>query len=183
MSMRPAFLILTLFSLSGCASMSGSRIVTPERVQATAAAYRAIAFGVSDFRQAEGLRAICVGTRRPAGELADLQELVVARMGGTAPVVVDARECELAGDTGWRVMASGMAAIQISAAVEWATDELADGQAGVVVNNAKRFTYELRMEREDGVWYTIDTYCFPQTASRICVSIDPLVTGTGGQEP
>ena len=85
MSMRPAFLILTLFSLSGCASMSGSRIVTPERVQATAAAYRAIAFGVSDFRQAEGLRAICVGTRRPAGELADLQELVVARMGGTAP--------------------------------------------------------------------------------------------------
>ncbi len=180
MNKRIAVLMVTTGLLSSCASISTSRILTAERVQATAAAYRALALGVFEYRQAEGLRAICVGTQRPAGERAELQELVTGRMAGTAPIVVDVRECTRTGDTGWQVTDGEIPAIQISAIVEWATDEIAEGRAGVVVNNANRFTYELRLEREEGRWYTIDVFCFPQTANRICVSIDPLVTGTGG---
>lgn len=180
--MRARIAVLTVATglLSSCASFSETRILTPERVQATAAAYRAIALGVSDYRQAQGLRAICVGREHPAGEAAELQQLVTSRMAGTAPIVVDARECTRRGDTGWQVTQGEIPAIHIVAAVEWATDELADGSAGVTLNNTNRFIYELRLEKEQGVWYTLDAYCFPQTRNRVCVSIDPLVTGTGG---
>lgn len=170
----PVLMIL----VSGCASIQGNEtLLEPPHVMAATAVHRSVALGVSEFRVERGLEAICVGSIAPSTVWAEYQGLLTLQMAGTAPVVVDARECYRDASTQWRLKSDDSPAMRISATdVEWWARDTGLSRVYVETNLKDRFTYDVRVVHREDRWVTDDVYC-NKGENGLCVAIKPEVTG------
>ena len=170
--------LVALTTLAACGGRSfEERLLAPQHIQAASTAARTIALGISDWRQAEGRPAICVGQQTPSRQVSDFQALLSRRLADTAPVVVDARECTRDGSTGWKVIEGDIPAVRVSpGSIIWQTNDLGVSRAGVELNLQDGFNYDIRVERLGGPWYVDDVYCNPGR-NGLCVAIDPRLVG------
>ena len=170
----PVLMIL----VSACATYQGNEtLLEPPHVAAATAVHRSVALGVTDFRVERGLEAICVGSLAPSTVWGDYQEMLTRQMSGTAPVVVDARECYRDDATQWRLRADDTPAVRISATdIEWWNSDTGLSRVYVEVNLKDRFTYDVRVVNREDRWVTDDVYC-NRGENGLCVAIRPEVSG------
>ena len=152
-------------------------LLQDDHIEAATIAARTVAEGISDYRSGQQTPAICVGTTKPNTQNAEFQRVLTQRLQGTAPVVVDATECERTSDTGWRVRDGELTAVNlVPQPVRWDTGDRGTTGATVTFDQRRMFTYDIVVGQLNGPWYVDDVYCNPGP-SRVCVPIDPEVAG------
>lgn len=173
--------LLAGIALAGaCASWTpqSDRLLEEEHFEAATVAAQSIAMGLSEWIEEQGFEAICFGDRNPEAQYAEFEEELSRRIAFAAPVVVQTRECERTEDAGWRVAGTGMEAVNIRMTrVRWIASDRGLADARVEIDGLRRFTYDIRVAKLDGPWYTDDVFCNPGP-NGLCVSIDPGASGS-----
>ena len=167
--------------LAGCAGFSQNRLLEPETLRVATIAGATVLDGTRELRRSLGLDVACFGFERGVSRRQlEYQELMVPRMRGYIPRVVDGRECEHRNDREARVTYEGDPVMSFYVSPpEWETADIATVWVGMGFPDQRSASWEVRVQRmPGGEWYADDAFCRPGR-KEFCYGIDPKVTGDG----